>query len=179
MILSALKLGGSDSVQLLVLIGALTFVPALLFTVTAHPHPGRPGLHPLGPGHADRAAQSGAGRHLAVPHVLRDGPTFQQINKVAIQPLTHHTISQSVASRGQERCATSCPPDAHQGPGAVREARRRQAPPHAGRRPTYVLIPAFIISELKTAFQIASSYSCRSLVIDLVVSSTLMSMGHG
>jgi flagellar biosynthetic protein FliP len=43
--------------------------------------------------------------------------------------------------------------------------------------PTYVLIPAFIISELKTAFQIGFLIFLPFLIIDLVVSSTLMSMG--
>jgi len=43
--------------------------------------------------------------------------------------------------------------------------------------PTYVLIPSFIISELKTAFQIGFLIFLPFLVIDLVVSSTLMSMG--
>jgi flagellar biosynthetic protein FliP len=43
--------------------------------------------------------------------------------------------------------------------------------------PTYVLIPAFIISELKTSFQIGFLIFLQFLVIDLVVSSTLMSMG--
>ena len=33
----------------------------------------RPGLHPHGPGHADRAAEPGARRHRAVPDDLRDG----------------------------------------------------------------------------------------------------------
>ena len=43
--------------------------------------------------------------------------------------------------------------------------------------PTWVLIPAFITSELKTAFQIGFLIFLPFLVIDLVVSSTLMSMG--
>ena len=43
--------------------------------------------------------------------------------------------------------------------------------------PTQVLIPAFIISELKTAFQIGFLIFLPFLIIDLVVSSTLMSMG--
>lgn len=43
--------------------------------------------------------------------------------------------------------------------------------------PSYVLIPAFIISELKTAFQIGFVIYIPFLVIDMVVSSTLMSMG--
>ena len=43
--------------------------------------------------------------------------------------------------------------------------------------PTYVLIPAFTISELKTAFQIGFLIFLPFLIIDLVVSATLMSMG--
>jgi flagellar biosynthetic protein FliP len=43
--------------------------------------------------------------------------------------------------------------------------------------PTHVLIPAFIISELKTAFQIGFLIYLPFLIIDMVVSSTLMSMG--
>ncbi|WP_369691619.1 flagellar type III secretion system pore protein FliP [Tepidanaerobacter acetatoxydans] len=43
--------------------------------------------------------------------------------------------------------------------------------------PTYVLIPAFIISELKTAFQMGFIIFIPFLVIDMIVSSTLMSMG--
>lgn len=43
--------------------------------------------------------------------------------------------------------------------------------------PSHVLIPAFIISELKTAFQIGFIIYIPFLVIDMVVASTLMSMG--
>ena len=43
--------------------------------------------------------------------------------------------------------------------------------------PTHVLIPAFLISELKTAFQIGFLIYLPFLIIDMVVSSTLMSMG--
>lgn len=43
--------------------------------------------------------------------------------------------------------------------------------------PTYVLIPAFVISELKTAFQMGFVIFLPFLIIDLIVSSALMSMG--
>ena len=43
--------------------------------------------------------------------------------------------------------------------------------------PFAVLVPAFVTSELKTAFQIGFILFLPFLVIDLVVSSTLMSMG--
>lgn len=43
--------------------------------------------------------------------------------------------------------------------------------------PLYILVPAFAISELKTAFQIGFLIYLPFLLIDLVVASTLMSMG--
>ena len=43
--------------------------------------------------------------------------------------------------------------------------------------PTRILIPSFIISEIKAAFQIGFILFVPFLVIDMVVASTLMSMG--
>ena len=43
--------------------------------------------------------------------------------------------------------------------------------------PLYVVVPSFIISELKTAFQIGFLLFIPFMVIDLVVASVLMSMG--
>ena len=43
--------------------------------------------------------------------------------------------------------------------------------------PTYVLIPSFIISELNTAFKIGFVIFLPFLVIDIVISSVLVSMG--
>ncbi|MCD6472508.1 flagellar type III secretion system pore protein FliP [Candidatus Aerophobetes bacterium] len=43
--------------------------------------------------------------------------------------------------------------------------------------PTYVIIPAFIISELKTAFQIGFIVYLPFLIIDIVIASVIMSMG--
>jgi flagellar biosynthetic protein FliP len=43
--------------------------------------------------------------------------------------------------------------------------------------PTRVIVPAFIISELKTAFQIGFLLYVPFIIIDMVVASTLMSMG--
>lgn len=43
--------------------------------------------------------------------------------------------------------------------------------------PTHVLVPAFTISELKTAFQMGFIIFIPFLVIDMIVSSTLMAMG--
>jgi len=43
--------------------------------------------------------------------------------------------------------------------------------------PTYLLIPAFMISELKTAFQIGFMIYIPFLILDMVVASVLMAMG--
>jgi flagellar biosynthetic protein FliP len=53
-------------------------------------------------------------------------------------------------------------------------ARRRG---RAARVPLRVLIPAFVTSELKTAFQIGFMVFVPFLIIDLIVASVLMSMG--
>lgn len=42
---------------------------------------------------------------------------------------------------------------------------------------TFTLIPAFVISELKTAFQIGFMIFIPFLVIDMIVASILMAMG--
>jgi flagellar biosynthesis protein FliP len=43
--------------------------------------------------------------------------------------------------------------------------------------PTYILIPAFVISELKTAFEIGFALYIPFIVIDMVTASILLSMG--
>jgi flagellar biosynthesis protein FliP len=43
--------------------------------------------------------------------------------------------------------------------------------------PTYVLVPAFIVSELNTAFQMGFMLYLPFMVIDMVVASVLMAMG--
>ena len=50
-------------------------------------------------------------------------------------------------------------------------------PQNASEVPTYVLVPAFIVSELKTAFQMGFIVFVPFLIIDLVISSALPSMG--
>ena len=54
------------------------------------------------------------------------------------------------------------------------EAQRPNSPDDV---PTTTLIPAFVISELKTAFQMGFMIYIPFIVIDMVVASTLMSMG--
>ncbi|KAB3531371.1 flagellar type III secretion system pore protein FliP [Alkaliphilus serpentinus] len=57
------------------------------------------------------------------------------------------------------------------------ELANNEAPEEIEDIPTSTLIPAFIISELKTAFQLGFILFLPFIVIDMVVASTLMSMG--
>jgi len=52
-----------------------------------------------------------------------------------------------------------------------------ERPENADDIPLHVLVPGFVISELRTAFQIAFVLFIPFLVIDMVVASVLMSMG--
>ncbi len=54
---------------------------------------------------------------------------------------------------------------------------RLKRPKNRDEVPTYVLIPAFMLSELTTAFKIGILIFIPFIIIDLVVASTLMSMG--
>ena len=107
-------------------------------------------------------------------------PTFTQIKNDAIDPLQKRTRSprRRPSSAARSRCASSCSDQTRTKDlalfvklGKIEDVKTRKDVP------TYVLIPAFIISELKTAFQIGFLIFLPFLVIDLVVSSTLMSMG--
>nr|MCU0256555.1 flagellar type III secretion system pore protein FliP [Vicinamibacterales bacterium] len=57
------------------------------------------------------------------------------------------------------------------------ELGRVQVPESAGDLPMRVVIPAYAISELKTGFQMGFFLFIPFLLIDLVVSTTLLSMG--
>jgi flagellar biosynthetic protein FliP len=56
-------------------------------------------------------------------------------------------------------------------------ARMEQLPETLEEIPTHVLIPAFITSEIKTAFKIGFMIYIPFIVIDMIVASALMSMG--
>ena len=170
----------SDSVQLLLLIGGVTLVPALLFCVTGFTRI----IVVLG------FIRTGLGTPTAPPNQVLVGialfltlfvmqPTFKQVNDRAIQPLIHHKIdNQQAFERGQEPLREFMFRQTRNKDLAlfVKLGKIDRPKTHAD-VPTYVLIPAFIISELKTAFQIGFLIFLPFLVIDLVVSSTLMSMG--
>ncbi len=172
--------GTSEAVQLFLLVTALSVLPALLFTVTSFTRI----LIVLG------FVRVGLGVPNAPPNQVLVGialfltlfvmaPTFSRVKEAAIDPWREQRISQETAIR--------------RGEGPLREFMFRQTRPETlgmfvrlarierprtrADVPTWVLIPAFVISELRTAFQIGFLILLPFLVIDLVVSATLMSMG--
>jgi flagellar biosynthesis protein FliP len=172
---------GSNAVQLLVLLSGITLIPALLFTVTGFTRI----LIVLG------FIRQGLGTPTAPPNQVLVGialfltlfvmaPTFNEIKKEAIDPLNAKKISQSEAiERGQEPLREFMFKQTREADLAlfVRLADMKEQPKTRADIPTHVLIPAFIISELKTAFQIGFLIFIPFLLIDMIVASTLMSMG--
>jgi flagellar biosynthetic protein FliP len=174
------KIDSSNAVQILLLVGGLSLIPAILFTVTGFTRI----LIVLG------FIRSAMGTSTTPPNQVLVGislfltlfvmaPTISAIKKDAWDPLQKHQISTATAiTRGEE---------------PLREFMFRQTraqditlfvslakvktPQTRAQVPTYVLIPAFIMSELKTAFEIGFLIFLPFLIIDLIVSSTLMSVG--
>jgi flagellar biosynthetic protein FliP len=172
--------GGSNAVEIFLIIAGISLVPALLFTVTGFTRI----LIVLG------FIRTGLGTPTAPPNQVLVGisvfltifvmaPTFNAIKKDAIDPLSHHKITQAQAiQRGQEPLRQFMFKQTREKDLALfAKLAHLKQPKTRADIPTYTLIPAFIISELKTAFQIGFLIFLPFLVIDLVVSSTLMSMG--
>ncbi len=173
-------MNGSNAVQILLLVGALTLIPALLFCVTGFTRI----LIVLG------FIRTGLGTQSAPPNQVLVGiatfltifvmaPVFTQIKDVAIEPLMDNKITEVQAfERGQVPLREFMFKQTRETDLAL-FVRLAKLPPPKTRAdvPTYVLIPAFVISELKTAFQIGFLIFLPFLVIDLVVSTVLMSVG--
>ncbi|MBI5483556.1 MAG: flagellar type III secretion system pore protein FliP [Deltaproteobacteria bacterium] len=106
-------------------------------------------------------------------------PVWQQINTQALQPYKAQTITQDQAI---ERAVA---PVRKFMLSQTREKdialfvslTKQERPKNVDNIPTLTLIPAFIISELRTAFQIGFLIYIPFLVVDMVVASVLMSMG--
>jgi flagellar biosynthetic protein FliP len=107
------------------------------------------------------------------------GPVFKKVNDVAVKPYMDKKISfQSALSKGSEPLREFMFKQTREEDLAVFiEAARLPRPARLTDIPTDVLIPSFIISELRTAFQIGFLIYIPFLLIDVVVATTLMGMG--
>jgi flagellar biosynthetic protein FliP len=106
-------------------------------------------------------------------------PVWQMVNQNALQPYLHKKITQEQALENAAKPIRDF---------MFRQTREKdlallvdiakvKKPRNKDDIPTSVLIPSFIISELKTAFQIGFLLYVPFLIIDMVVASVLLSMG--
>ncbi|EMT46888.1 MULTISPECIES: flagellar type III secretion system pore protein FliP [Anoxybacillus] len=106
-------------------------------------------------------------------------PTFQQINREALQPLFDEQINLEEAyERAEVPLKEFMSKHTRQKDLALFLSYAGVEQPKTVQDiPMSALVPAFAISELKTAFQIGFMLFIPFLVIDMIVASVLMSMG--
>lgn len=106
-------------------------------------------------------------------------PVFNEMNTKGIQPYMAGTISQDLAIENTlaplRKFMFTQTRDADLA--LFVRLSKVEKPKTRADVPTMVLIPAFVVSELKTAFQIGFIIFLPFLVIDIVASSVLMAMG--
>jgi flagellar biosynthetic protein FliP len=106
-------------------------------------------------------------------------PVAEQINQMALQPLMSGKISQGDAfdkAVGPVR-GFMIKYTREKDLALFLSLAKKPRPKTPDEIPTTVIIPAFMISELKTAFQIGFVLFLPFLVIDMVVATVLLSMG--
>jgi flagellar biosynthetic protein FliP len=107
------------------------------------------------------------------------GPTLDKIYQEAYRPYTEQKMSFEVAvDRGSDPLRAFMLRQTRESDLGLfaRIAKVDPATP-AAKMPMRVLIPSFVTSELKTAFQIGFLVFIPFLIVDLIVASVLMSMG--
>lgn len=106
-------------------------------------------------------------------------PTLSKINETAYQPYMKNMITQQQALDNSMKPIRDFMFKQVQEPELALFVKlaKLEKPKNKDDVPTYVLIPSFVLSELKTAFKIGFVIFLPFLVIDLVVASVLVSMG--
>ncbi|ADP32149.1 flagellar biosynthetic protein FliP [Bacillus atrophaeus] len=106
-------------------------------------------------------------------------PTFSDINKEALTPLMDNKISLDEAyTKAEEPIKEFMSKHTRQKDLALFMNYAKMDKPESLKDiPLTTMVPAFAISELKTAFQIGFMIFIPFLIIDMVVASVLMSMG--
>lgn len=176
--------GGSQtwslSVQTLVLLTSLSFLPALLLSMTSFTRI----LIVLG------LLRTAIGTQSSPPNQVLVGlslfltffvmsPVFDKVHATAYKPFSENKISAEQAlERGVEPFKQFMLKQTREADLALfarlANIDKLDGPEQVSLR---ILLPAFVISELKTAFQIGFTIFIPFLIVDLVVASVLMSMG--
>jgi flagellar biosynthesis protein FliP len=170
----------SLSIQTLVLLTSITFLPAALLMMTSFTRIiivlsllrqalGTQGTPPN---------QVLVGLALFLTLFVM-GPTFDKIYSDAYQPFADNKIGMMQAlERGAQPLKAFMLKETRQADLAL-YAKLSNTPALKGPEdvPLRILVPSFVTSELKTAFQIGFAIFIPFLIIDMVVASVLMSMG--
>jgi len=170
----------SKGIQILIMLTVLTLAPSILIMTTSFTRivivlslvrqaMGTPQLPP---------SQVIVGLALILTFFVMS-PTISEVNKTAYQPYMQGKITQQAAlKKGLEPLRNFMFKQTEESDLALFVQMSKIPPPKtAADVPTYVLLPSFIISELKTAFKIGFMVFIPFLIIDIVVSSILVSMG--
>jgi flagellar biosynthetic protein FliP len=168
------------TLQILLLLTALTLAPALLLTLTSF----------VRIAIVLAFTRSALGVQQIPPNPILIGlslfltffimqPVWQEVNNRALQPYLRHQVTLDEALRRAERPVRDFlfkqtrPKDL----GLFLRLGGSRQPRTRADVPTSALAPAFLISELKTAFQMGFMIYLPFLVIDMVVAIILLSMG--
>lgn len=170
----------SNSIQLLLSLSLITLVPFFLISVTSF-------LRIVIVLSMIRVA---IGTQQVPPNAIIIGlalfmtvfimtPVWTEINTRAITPYNQNKISQAKAFEiGMEPLRKFMFKQTRESDLALFiQFSKTPKPSTIAQVPTYVLIPAFMISELKTAFSIGFLIFIPFIVIDLVVANILLSLG--
>ncbi len=170
----------SSSIQMMLLLSGLVFLPAILMLMTGFVRIvvvlaslrtaiGVPMLPPN---------QVVIGLALLLSFFVM-APTFEQVNTLAVQPyLDGELAPEDALTRGLQPMRSFMFEQVGEKDLALFVyLAGLPRPRNEADIPTYALVPAFVISELKVAFQMVFIIYVPFLIIDIVVSSALMSMG--
>jgi len=170
----------SVSIQTLLALAALSFLPAVLLLMTAFTRivvvlallRHALGLQTSPPN------QVVIGLSLFLTLFVM-GPTFDRIYEQAYTPFAENRLSLNDAlARGEAPLKGFMLKQTRETDLALFMKLSRQAPVGSPEEvPLRIVVPAFVTSELKTAFQIGFLVFIPFLIIDLVIASVLMSMG--
>jgi len=170
----------SLSVQTLVLLTSLSFLPALLLSMTSFTRI----LIVLGLLRMAIGTQSSPPNQILVGLSLFltffvMSPVFDKVHSDAYKPFSENKISAEQAlERGVQPFKQFMLKQTREADLALFAKLAKVAPMEGPEQVTLrILLPAFVISELKTAFQIGFTIFIPFLIIDLVVASVLMALG--
>lgn len=172
--------GLSSTLQMVLLLTVLTLAPAILITTTCFTrivvvlHFLRQGL----------GTQSTPSNQVLISLALVltffvMAPVGREIHQTVIQPLNHNelTVDQAMDRTAAPLKVFMLKHTRKKDLSLFLSIAKAPAPKTKADVPLEVLVPAFLISELKTAFEIGFLIFLPFLIVDMVVAAVLLSMG--